>query len=826
MNAPRIFLIRVFILLWTGVAVVAAPPEIELVPADVRTRVAVGSALEFGVQATDPEEGELWLEAADRPGGATAPFVSGTGVVSTAFAWTPGEEQTEMYTVLFIASNVNGHAVLEVELQAVPLRTFINLRTVPETVNDLHEPLVLAEFAHGDVPIWAAAVGWRVAGGIWQFKPMEERETVNGVTTYEGALPSVEAGLQVDYYVFATDFDLQGYYSETNSYQVGISTLHVHPTGLEEWPYNTWERALRHPQNAMALAEDGHRILVADGEYRGQTIIVDREVTLESAQGLGGAVINGDHERQCLLLQADAVVRGLIFTEGFSPQDGGAVEMWAGRLEDSVVRNSQALGGGGGIRMHGGQVERVTVRDNLAHAEGGGVAVEGGRIQNALIHDNQASTSGGGIWAGNNAEIEFATVAYNEAYEGGGLYTSGDTTFLQHLIIVYNTAHHTGDNWKHENVAPMLYSVTSPAPDAQTTFDLDPLFANPGGRNFRLRSEYGRYVADGVWTNDAQTSPAIDMGNPSSAFDQEPAPNGGRVNIGAYGNTPFASKGTDEFRKLVVASIVDEIEPAPGLVTVPVGQVITSTIPSSVVTDGTTRYLSDGWSLCSVADLDGHSAGPGEEVALALTNNAILTWLWDSEHFVSVHIEGSGTVSHTEGWVAEHDTLIIEAEADTYFEWIGWINGGDINTNDVLELVVDRPYEFLARFLPLRTIQGTPLYWLADLGWTNNFEAAALDDPDEDGYLNWEEYIAGTDPLDPDSRLHIEVDRQADEAVLRWPVVSGRQYRLLLINDLQAGESTPLVEFNATQDMLFTLPLPTEDGNVGFFRLGVMFDDD
>ena len=36
-------------------------------------------------------------------------------------------------------------------------------------------------------------------------------------------------------------------------------------------------------------------------------------------------------------------------------------------------------------------------------------------------------------------------------------------------------------------------------------------------------------------------SKAIDMGDPASAWANEPEPNGGRVNLGAYGNTPWAT---------------------------------------------------------------------------------------------------------------------------------------------------------------------------------------------------------------------------------------------------------------------------------------------
>jgi len=76
----------------------------------------------------------------------------------------------------------------------------------------------------------------------------------------------------------------------------------------------------------------------------------------------------------------------------------------------------------------------------------------------------------------------------------------------------------------------------------------NPLFADLAGGDFHLQSAAGRYrPATGTWTNDALSSWAIDRGNPDSLFILEPQTNGGRVNIGAYGNTPFASKGTTNF---------------------------------------------------------------------------------------------------------------------------------------------------------------------------------------------------------------------------------------------------------------------------------------
>jgi hypothetical protein len=70
----------------------------------------------------------------------------------------------------------------------------------------------------------------------------------------------------------------------------------------------------------------------------------------------------------------------------------------------------------------------------------------------------------------------------------------------------------------------------------------DPLFADANGGDFHLKSERGRYWPQhNVWVLDDATSPAIDAGMPAADPANERLPNGGRVNIGAYGNTACAS---------------------------------------------------------------------------------------------------------------------------------------------------------------------------------------------------------------------------------------------------------------------------------------------
>lgn len=70
----------------------------------------------------------------------------------------------------------------------------------------------------------------------------------------------------------------------------------------------------------------------------------------------------------------------------------------------------------------------------------------------------------------------------------------------------------------------------------------DPLFADPGSGDYHLMSRYARYSAtDDTWIADPVTSPCIDAGDPGTSPGREHMPNGGRMNMGAYGGTPFAS---------------------------------------------------------------------------------------------------------------------------------------------------------------------------------------------------------------------------------------------------------------------------------------------
>jgi hypothetical protein len=81
--------------------------------------------------------------------------------------------------------------------------------------------------------------------------------------------------------------------------------------------------------------------------------------------------------------------------------------------------------------------------------------------------------------------------------------------------------------------------------------DSDPCFADPCNGDYHLKSQAGRWDANSEsWVADGVSSPCIDAGNPGCPLGDEPAPNGNRRNMGAYGGTAEASKSPTYWRSI------------------------------------------------------------------------------------------------------------------------------------------------------------------------------------------------------------------------------------------------------------------------------------
>ncbi len=86
------------------------------------------------------------------------------------------------------------------------------------------------------------------------------------------------------------------------------------------------------------------------------------------------------------------------------------------------------------------------------------------------------------------------------------------------------------------------YSDVQESSEGESNISENPLFVDSPGGDYHLRSERGRYWPEhDVWVLDNVTSPCVDGGDPAVDIGKEPTPNGGRINMGAYGGTAYAS---------------------------------------------------------------------------------------------------------------------------------------------------------------------------------------------------------------------------------------------------------------------------------------------
>ena len=137
---------------------------------------------------------------------------------------------------------------------------------------------------------------------------------------------------------------------------------------------------------------------------------------------------------------------------------------------------------------------------------------------------------------------------------GGGLYIAGGAASLTHVTLATNavsgihvqagTAGATNSIlWGHgaDVVGGAALSFCCTGDDLPGTGNIseDPLFAAPPV-DFHLQSKAGRWTPGG-WVKDHAHSPCIDAGPRGVPVGPEPQPNGGRVNLGAYGGTSQAS---------------------------------------------------------------------------------------------------------------------------------------------------------------------------------------------------------------------------------------------------------------------------------------------
>lgn len=198
------------------------------------------------------------------------------------------------------------------------------------------------------------------------------------------------------------------------------------------------------------------------------------------------------------------------------------------------------------------------ISGNSAKQRGGGVECylnSSVNITNCTIWGNSAAQSGGGVdcFNGCSVAVTNSIVSKNTSLQGPQISVRNPSTTV---TIAYSNVSNGQAEVYVESGCILDWNIGN--------IDADPYFSGPGywadfndpniivepddlnavwiDGDYHLKSELGRWDPVSVsWVTDDVTSPCIDRGDPNHPVGEEPDPNGGIINMGAYGGTPEAS---------------------------------------------------------------------------------------------------------------------------------------------------------------------------------------------------------------------------------------------------------------------------------------------
>jgi hypothetical protein len=336
--------------------------------------------------------------------------------------------------------------------------------------------------------------------------------------------------------------------------------------------------------NSVAVTLDGFTITAAHGDW----LSFGGGLYAKPAEDAGGNIT----VRSCTFTRNVAGFGGGVYIGGGTPTliDCTFSDNWTGlhisncdvTLIKCVFSGNQGGENAGGVRIHGSNAVLVdcTLTNNAANELGGGMLIGSSRamLSNCTFVHNSSGYIGGGFLSTHESKSTLVncTFAGNSAIEGAGMYNRyGSTaslvncTFAENVALrgagfyndkccdsygfwssasLINCVSWGGDNeigCEDESMPgiAITHSNVQGGWPGEGNMDADPLFADASSSDYHLKSQAGRYdPATEAWVQDDVTSPCIDAGDPNSPIAFEPLPNGGMINMGAYGGTVEASK--------------------------------------------------------------------------------------------------------------------------------------------------------------------------------------------------------------------------------------------------------------------------------------------
>ena len=247
--------------------------------------------------------------------------------------------------------------------------------------------------------------------------------------------------------------------------------------------------------------------------------IAHSDFTENSSTAQGGAiVIETNVTEATVITHCD-----FIGNEAFAGPGGGAIiAQSAVAVTNCLFARNRTVGVGNGGLRNGGAVEilpgagtssfdNVTFAYNFAGYQGGAIDMR-----------SSANVTNCIFWGGLSGRSPNAAVPADEFWIRGGATLDIDFSIINFAQVI--------------NAGTLI--------NGPNNLGIYPEFGNEAIDDYHLKSPFGRWdpISGNFVFTDTVFSPAIDTGDPTTAYANETLPNGSNVNMGAYGNTVEASK--------------------------------------------------------------------------------------------------------------------------------------------------------------------------------------------------------------------------------------------------------------------------------------------
>ncbi len=620
-------------------------------------------------------------------------------------------------------------------------------------------------------------------------------------------------------------------------------------------PYLSWATAATNIQNAVDAAFAGGDVIVSNGVYSAggrvvfgamtNRVAVYKPLRIQSVNGPTMTIIEGyqtpgitndDHAVRCVFLAQGASLSGFTLRNGATRSNGdidqeevgggilcestnaflyncvlsgNVARFWgggasSGTLNDCTLTGNRTLFQGGGAAHS--VLNRCTLTGNVGDFGAGAIASTlygctivsnfsgfiggGGEAcdwDHCTLIGNSAKTSGGAAITGS---LNNCLVAGNSAMFGGGI----DGGTLTNCIVVGNSATYgggayggtlnncivyfnSGPNGSNYFNAILNYCASTPtAINGPANITNDPVFVDWAGGDFHLQPD----------------SPCINAGNNTyviagTDLEGDPRISGGTVDMGAYEFQNPASI-------LSYAWLQQYGFPTDGSA-------------DDVDTDGDHMNTWQEW-IAGTVPIDPLSV-------LVLfppnRNNSTVSVSWQSVSNRTYFLERSSNLDAHPAFLTIATNIPGQSAITTY-----------LDTNAI------GPWPFFYRVgIQTRLDQFQFASSAIPSGWLQEYDlptdgSGDFTDTDNDGMTNWQEWRAGTIPVNATSRLKmLTVTNDVSGTTLTWQSVAGVTYYLQRSNlKNQSGFST--VQSNILgQAGMTTFTDPTATAAPLFYRVGV-----